>query len=187
MNILRSAVLLIFSFILLSGSCKKNVITPQEELSKLPPATQTGANTFGCLVNGHALVPGGSLFSGAHTQCNYIFTAGGYHLTIEGDADNNSQIKQILIETDSLAVTQGQSLTFKAYASGNADAFYDLITSTGSQNKYRTTNTISGQLTITKLDPIKQIVSGTFYFKAINISGDTVKVTDGRFDMLYTR
>jgi hypothetical protein len=28
--------------------------TPKTELEKLPPATQTGANTAGCLVNGKA-------------------------------------------------------------------------------------------------------------------------------------
>src|SRR5688572_8072475 len=34
---------------------------PVAEIDKLPPATQTGANTIGCLVNGKALVPYGNL------------------------------------------------------------------------------------------------------------------------------
>ena len=33
--------------------------TPKTELEKLPPATQTGANTAGCLVNGVAFLPKG--------------------------------------------------------------------------------------------------------------------------------
>ncbi len=44
--------------ILIAASCKKN--KPQKtELEKLPPITQTGANTFGCLLNGKAYTPGG--------------------------------------------------------------------------------------------------------------------------------
>ncbi|MDP3665037.1 MAG: hypothetical protein Q8R50_00025, partial [Sediminibacterium sp.] len=34
-------------------SCKKSV----NQLSLLPPITNTGANTFGCLVNGVAMLP----------------------------------------------------------------------------------------------------------------------------------
>lgn len=49
---------LFFSFmsLLTASGCKKNKLS---ELDKLPPATQTGANTFGCLVNGKAYLPGG--------------------------------------------------------------------------------------------------------------------------------
>jgi len=53
--------ILIFIFcIFLFINCKKN------ELDALPPATQNGANTFGCLVNGNAWVSTGkpaSLFN----------------------------------------------------------------------------------------------------------------------------
>ena len=45
-------------FILLTG-CEDcdDIINPKTELEKLPPATQTGKNTFGCLVNGRAWLP----------------------------------------------------------------------------------------------------------------------------------
>jgi hypothetical protein len=33
----------------------------------------------------------------------------------------------------------------------------------------------------------KGIASGTFWFTAVNDKGDTVKVTNGRFDVHYTR
>jgi hypothetical protein len=49
-------------------------------------------------------------------------------------------------------------------------------------------NIITGQLTITHFDKQKQIVSGTFYFDAVETTkGDTVNVTDGRFDKNYTQ
>lgn len=53
---------IILFFLAVTGifvSCKKES-TSQDELAKLPPATQTGANTFGCLVNGKAFMPKGS-------------------------------------------------------------------------------------------------------------------------------
>jgi hypothetical protein len=89
------------------------------------------------------------------------------------------------VATDSLAIVQGQSYKFSIYGNGNADAAYNL---NGTENRsYKTNGAASGFLTITKLDPIMQIVSGTFYFKAINAPGDTVNVTNGRFDMPYTQ
>ncbi|MDP9048260.1 MAG: DUF6252 family protein [Bacteroidota bacterium] len=188
MNILRSIALVIFSLIILSGSCKKNNVQPQSELSKLPPATQTGANTFGCLVNGQAFLPGGPFLSSSRLQCNYIFTAGGYHFTVAANHKNqDGSITDIVFGTDSLAISEGQTLIFKISGSGNVDALFDLITITGNQNRYITTNTVSGQVTITKFDQTNQIVSGMFYFNAVNNAGDIVKVTDGRFDMRYTR
>ncbi len=44
-------------FVILNTQCKKDDLNA--ELAKLPPITQTGANTFGCLVNGKAYIPSG--------------------------------------------------------------------------------------------------------------------------------
>ena len=52
---------------------------------------------------------------------------------------------------------------------------------------YYTNSTYTGELYLSKFDTIQQIASGTFYFTAIKSAGDTVKVTNGRFDMHYTR
>jgi hypothetical protein len=163
---------------------------PVSELSKLPAITQTGANTFGCLINGVAFVPQNqSILQGPKLQCNYIFTDGGYYFTIlTSNKNTNGLITQIQVVTDSLTISEGQTLTLKQLSPGHASASYALITSNGDLNSYVTTNnTISGQLIITKLDPTNQIVSGTFFFTGINNVGDVIQITDGRFDMLYTR
>ena len=47
--------LLLFMALLLGY--KKNEPAPADPVSKLPPATQTGANTFGCLLNGQPWLP----------------------------------------------------------------------------------------------------------------------------------
>jgi hypothetical protein len=155
----------------------------------LPAATQTGANTFGCLVNGQAFVPKNrNILEGPDLQCNYIYTDGGYGLTVAGGNKNSDgTLTGVIVSTDSLPVRQGQTLIFKTFAPGDADASYTLYYPSGSENQYVTNSAVSGQMIITKLDTIKQIVSGTFYFDAVNESGSTVKITNGRFDMHYTR
>lgn len=176
----------ILSGFLLSASCKKHAVQPVNQLSLLPAATQTGARTFGCLVNGVAFVPkNASIIEGPHLQCNYILLNGGHYFTLVLSNNYNGLVKGIRVGTDSLAIAQGQNYKLTTYAMGNADAAYSLF---GTDNRrYLTNDAVSGVLTITKLDPATQIVSGTFYFKAINAPGDTVSVTDGRFDMPYTR
>jgi hypothetical protein len=58
----KTILLLLVSLLFLQGSCKKE--TDRCPTYKLPPATQTGANTFGCLVNDVVFVPKlGGLFA----------------------------------------------------------------------------------------------------------------------------
>jgi len=44
---------------------------------------------------------------------------------------------------------------------------------------------VTGELTITHHDFDNAIISGNFWFDAINGSGDIVEVREGRFDMEY--
>lgn len=53
---------------------------------------------------------------------------------------------------------------------------------TSSQNQYNTNNTYSDELTITRVDTYNSIISGTFWFDAINEQGQIVEIRDGRFD-----
>ena len=50
---------------------------------------------------------------------------------------------------------------------------------------YESENTLSGTLTITHFDSINYIVSGTFEFVTATEGCDTIRVTDGRFDIPY--
>jgi len=57
---------------LLLVSCKKN-----DPVSALPPETQTGANTFGCLVNGQPWTPQGNDGTSNYTVSYDTFPNGG--------------------------------------------------------------------------------------------------------------
>ena len=50
---------------------------------------------------------------------------------------------------------------------------------------YSTNDIITGEVTITNHDINNAILSGTFWFDAINSEGDIVEVREGRFDMEY--
>ena len=65
----RTTLYLLISVLLSASHCKKDK-TPEDQL---PPETQTGAGTFGCLVNGNVFIPKGSPFSGPILSCAYQF------------------------------------------------------------------------------------------------------------------
>jgi hypothetical protein len=180
-----SCLILIVILNLVLFSCKKHVITPVSQLSLLPPATQTGANTFGCLAQGIAFTPkkGPSVPGGIDLQCSYS----SYGFDINAAADpGNGWLTQIIIVTNSLTISQGNSYSLKDIAPSNAYALDVQSYDNGiSGMTYETRKPSSGMLTITKLDPVNHIVSGTFYFNAIDDFADTIKITDGRFDLLY--
>jgi len=188
---MKQLLFLFASFLFLSSSCRKHKnINP---IDQLPPETQTGANTFGCLVNGQVFKPGGAQLSGGSLQCNYQFlgsgAGGGYYFRIIGINDNSSNRQTVGIFTDSLEITEGASYDLKeAFIKPSAYGLYSFSTTQlPTRADYETTDMYTGVLTIKKLDIVNQIVSGTFWFNGINSNGDTVRVSDGRFDVRYTQ
>ena len=172
--------------LLLLAQCKNqdpDLATPEDQL---PPATQTGANTFGCLLDGQPWTPtydlgiegvpplrvtydptyaGGSLQIRAHRVVTGLpdgqdFIIGGAPINKEGNYPLNS--------------------------TGPSGAFYF----TGLQNGpcqeygyYRAPGfSMQGQLVITRLDMSAGVISGTFSFTLAQTGCDTLKVTQGRFD-----
>ncbi len=164
--------LLFLVFITTLGSCNWFGNDPKSELEKLPPSTQQGKNTFGCLVNGKAWVTRTSTDVLAFYQSG-LFQVG---------AGVDNELKQGMTIVVSNGIVEGSSynlaneLNTKVEFSSRSPlriCFYD---------RY---NTINGKLTITKLDQTKLIVSGLFEFTTVVAGCDTIMVTDGRFDVLY--
>jgi hypothetical protein len=111
-------------------------------------------------------------------NCSYSDVTGLF-LGVLDDYDN--KFTSIFLTTDSLALAEGQTVSFKIQASGNAYAYYNFQNFT-----YGTNDTVSGNLTITKFDLANRIISGKFYFNGKDTaSNETVKITNGRFDLHY--
>jgi hypothetical protein len=64
---------------------------------------------------------------------------------------------------------------------------YQLLKCSQSFEEYLTNDQVTGQLNLKKFGTLNQIASGIFWFTAVNGNGDSVKITDGRFDVHYTR
>ena len=182
-----------YSFLLFAAfsfsQCKKKSTNPIDEL---PPETQTGANTFGCLVDGKALTPGGNSISGPIKGAIYQYiisgTPSGYTFAVSGtDKRNTENITNVGFGFDSVKMSVG---TFplrerKNGQGGGGVRFYTKNNPYG--DIYDTNELTTGEITLKRFDSLNQIVSGTFWFDALNYAGQKVEIREGRFDMPYTR
>jgi hypothetical protein len=179
----------LFFITLTASECKKH--KPGSPVDHLPPETQTGANTFGCLVNGKVFLPKGTSLSPILTcYYQYIYYPSPTGFVFQISASDNSRPSSPInlnIDIDSLSLQKGktyelQTQGIKGIAYGNYRKFTN-----NTLNDFFTYSLSSGQLNLTKFDEINQIASGTFWFNAVDANGDTVHVTDGRFDMQFTK
>ncbi len=167
------------------AQCKKTKqAKPKTELEKLPPETQTGANTFGCLLNGKTFTPGGGglFYRVIKVQYDPTFEGGKLGISAERIQGNTNSI-YISIGGDSINSIGYYSLSYKT----RFKVYYD---NSENQCEFSTFSPpplkfISGRMNITKFDKTERILSGTFEFKVLPSMCDTLTATDGRFDVKY--
>jgi hypothetical protein len=185
---IRQPLLLILGLLV---GCKKS------ELDALPPATQTGANTMGCLVDGKAWLPAPikpGLLSGPPSNPIYArYQPSRYQSPLDLSFHQASKTS-ISIWVPNLQQTgtihfnqtilkrQGNSTLFShfyPYAMYSSHITYPTTYSATDSSSH-------GQLTITRLDTVKNTVSGTFAFTGRALDGATIEVTEGRFDVQFS-
>ena len=179
-----SFIFLFIAFTTIIVSCKKEK-TAEDELAKLPLATQTGENTFGCLVNGKAWV--------AQTDCYFICDPS-FKIYYDGEYGGNILITGILVDTKA-SINQNivigiDSTNFKTEFdySKKPNKIGFIYMDNNLQNECyqissEDSNTITtGSIFLTKYDLQSGIISGTFEFTLTKSGCDTIKVTNGRFD-----
>ncbi len=171
-------------------SCRKNKTTTPEktELEKLPPITQTGANTFGCLVNGVAWLPNGTKpNNGAPNIQVYVdptFQGGKFGVTghkykdPEGDVSVGSGkcTGSGVFTINSSPINSFNVCQYSNYLNGVPNLEFDA---------HEPGTYYKGFLNITKYDLGNRIFSGTFecvFYNPLK-SADTIKITSGRFDV----
>lgn len=169
--------LLLLALSSLFAACKKD--SPQDELSKLPPTTQTGANTFGCLVNGKAWMPaGGGVFDNLLSVI-YDPTFQGGNLSIRA--------KKIMNGTTTRITLNGDSINFVGVYPLLLHSHFNVVYSDQINCDFHTyyDTPLSGSLNISKFDTTNRIISGTFSFKVSTAGCGIIDVTEGRFDVKY--
>lgn len=152
---------------------------PDTEIEKLPPITQTGRWSFGCLINGEAVRVTNSLLMRAETQQDVFI------IRFSNTVDNRmwaENLKRFEFRmTGPLEIGVEYDLT-------NADIYklqYVEYLNDAPNCTYEPENITSGKLIFSNIDRTDYIVSGTFEFETVTQDCDTIRATDGRFDLHY--
>ena len=185
---MRYYLLLIYisGLLLSAASCGKKPAPPEPvaPIDQLPPYTETGAQTFGCLIDGKAFLPKRDpSMQISPLACEYQYVSGVQYFVLyclNGDSKN-----KIVFNITYLALEE------RVYQLGN---FYS-DTISGRYVEYSPINDFvirrpeqKGELHIGHFDLERQIVSGTFWFDAVDtLTGKVVQVREGRFDMVFIR
>ena len=170
-------------------SCKKDV----DPTSQLPAATQTGANTFGCVINGQAWVPNGRSTVPVIRPINggYIsesFYRPKYCVNIRTYA---SGVDAMYLYVKSVTKPGRYPLSFDTdtdiiYAQTQNYGLYTISGATTNDPDYAyiTTSQYTGYVDFVVADTASKRLAGTFEFEGIDFpSGKKMKITGGRFDI----
>ena len=163
--------------ILILSSCSSDDKTKAiSEIDKLPPATQNGKNTFGCLLDGKAFTPGNRPNP---LDCVYQDLNGTFYLSLQANRDIDNLLVLVGLSTNSLMIEENKKYTLSSNVPATAYGTYAVA------GTFSTTDIFNiGELFITKLDA--QVVSGTFWFDVVDNNGVLHEIREGRFDMEYS-
>jgi hypothetical protein len=166
---------LFFLLILLSLTSVK--CSKQSQEDQLPPITTTGANTFGCKVDGKVWLPYGAWNINALTVNENIKNYSINGVQIYASNRKNQALSDVDITLKGINVIGN----YKIYNYLNTGLLY----SDGSIS-YEPFDTF-GIVNISRFDTTAKIISGTFSFIGYTDHTHTkqVSITDGRFDLHY--
>ena len=168
--------------IFLSYSCTNEL---NRKNDKLPLETQSGANTVGCLINGKVFLPYREGI-GAAVNCFYQEVNGELFFSMSFVDAKGAGVRAVSVSTSRLDLVQGQTYSLNK----NFDDDGDFTGAGGSYSvnateNFYTTSIVVGELKITYLDRSKSVVSGSFWFDAVNSDGEVIEIREGRFDWDY--
>ena len=176
---MQKLIILCFSVLILV-SCKK-------EVEELPPATQTGANTFGAKVNGSFWIPQGfsafpasNLLEARRLGPNFFINARNF-----STSPKETEFEIFLKDVTGTGVYQLN--TTLGGRSTNASYGFYVKRNLSPTNEWLTSAVYSGSVNISLLDTTNHIIAGTFQFNAEDIFGSDppLTVSEGRFDIRY--
>ena len=183
---MKNLILIFLATLTLSCCNKDDDKTPIEQL---PPATTTGANTAGCLVNGQAFLPKGSSQFGPTLSCFYQQDQHGYHFGLSIVEKGSKEDKTVNISLNPNQLVENSTYTL-GLKTNNGTSYnsnfgeYIIYYALNSDKEFRTSTLNIGEVKITKLDTQRRIISGSFWFDA-RLSDEIIEIRDGRFVMRY--
>jgi hypothetical protein len=181
---MKTYLLLLATIVLCSLQCRKTPKPPVTDIPGLPPATQTGANILGFLLNGQPWTPEGSDGT-ANLSIDFDpgIGNGTVGITARRYTINGTRSSFGVGIIDSLNILT-VPFTRKLFKTSIYRAGFSKIDSCTLFSHYDTVWS-SGELTIDKLDRLQRIIAGRFQFQLYERGCDTIKITQGRFDMKF--
>ena len=176
---MKNLFLALIALVVFSG-CKKDV-------DELPPATDTGANTFGAKIDGELWVPQkfgiaitAPILEARHGGNNSIFINARNFSSSPTETEFEIHIKDIT-GPGTFQLNQ----TTNKYPYEGASYGYFIKRKFMPINDWITSNQFTGSVVVSKFDKTNNIISGTFSFTAGSTDNTTgpMTVTDGRFDV----
>lgn len=144
----------------------------------LPEKTQTGEGLIGMRVNGDEWVAGGI---NTRVEASYLSFAKGIQIQASITRKNTQQQLNIVVPN---VISPGSykmdNFPFLKSSNDSTRFWYD-------DNYYDAFKLKSGDINsiqITKFDTVKNIISGTFTVNLVNRNNETLKITEGRFDLI---
>ncbi|TAE19166.1 MAG: hypothetical protein EAY72_00335 [Bacteroidetes bacterium] len=170
------------AFLIITGlQCKKN--SNGTDVPGLPPATQSGANTFGFLLNGVPWTPAGNNGSGNNLSIDYdpSFNNGSFGIHAYNVLNNQNDF--FYIGTWNI---NNKSAPFNVDLSNNSNSFCGFYTSINCWlNSNDTLVKAKGSFFIDALDKQKRIIAGRFEFSLEKSGCPIINITKGRFDFKF--
>ncbi len=181
----------ILLFFLVLASCSKDNAT-DDPVAQLPPETQTGANTFGAIINGQIMVPRNSIGyipPGSSQNAVSFLRSTRWEQLQAGDAKTKKGFIYLYIENSE----NNGLLKIDNYNIGDSSGAFEhefcentLITAIifdGASNQ-KTYLSIANTGTINIKRSDSEIISGTFSckLKFKDNPNDIIEITNGRFD-----
>jgi len=186
-QLLKTIGLFFLAFIFINCTNNDNLITLVEVEDQLPPITQTGANTFGCLINGKVFIPkdktgytppGGGrpkgLSVGIGTPTYFTMVARNYlDIYINIYIPNDTPLEQVY----TFKISSGLPSGLDAPNYPHAYIVYNGFKHVTFEN--------SGTITFTKADSNTRVYAGTFEIKTKSETNENliIELTQGRFDI----
>ncbi len=181
------------------SSCNKDSVK-SDPIAQLPPETQTGANTFGCIINNQVFYPrdGSGNLGGGTAARGLIFWGAPDDISWNeidcGNFKDGKPASRMIIHLQGLA-TIGvgeyilQPTNFLKSIDGLQQNYiyvnvFDVATNT---YKYYGSYENSGKINITRYDFAGRIISGNFSGKLRVKNGtDEIDLINGRFDLKWS-
>lgn len=163
--------ILVLYALTLNISCfRKN--TCENAYECLPPITSEGKNTFGCIVNDNAFIPE-QVGIGGGVVASYMDNGVNTRLFLGATNSTDGTVTIDITEK----IESGMSYSLNDYEEGNYRMYAD------SNGFFYSSTMDPGTIYISRFDLEAGIVSGTFFFTAVDELQNTLKIESGRFDI----